>query len=144
MDFHDSIDRWVAALSKPQEYFRKAVIENRAEILDLNTAQLNKGKDSEGNFLEEYALDSYAEFKKAMGSKAPKGIPDLKLEGDFHEGFTLVADGTEFYITSTDNKSDDLEYKYGEDIFGLSEKSLNVIRPALLECWVQLLLNETR
>lgn len=142
MDFDDSLKRWVNVLNKSEKYFKGAVIENREEILDLNTAQLEKGKDAEGNFLEQYALDSYAKFKQAIGSRSPFGVPDLKLEGDFHEGFKLLIEGNEFQITSTDSKSDDLEYKYGEDIFGLSKDSMNEVRPALLESWLKLLRNE--
>ena len=142
MDFQASIQKWVKALQKPEQYFIGAVVENREEILDLNIAQLEVGKDSLGELLERYALETYAEFKQAIGSQAPFGIPDLKLEGDFHSGWILVVDGKEIRITSTDDKTGDLAHKYGQDIFGLMEDSLNTIRPALLQSWLNQLGNE--
>lgn len=99
--------------------FQRAVLDNEAQILDANTAQLEKGEDALGDLLDEYAWDWYAEMKQAEGSQAPFGIPDLKLEGDFYNGFILKRDGDKFFITSEDSKRDDLVNKYGEDIFGL-------------------------
>ena len=142
MDLQASVQKWVKALQKPEQYFIGAVVENREEILDLNIAQLEVGKDSLGELLERYALETYAEFKQAIGSQAPFGIPDLKLEGDFHSGWILVVDGKEIRITSTDDKTGDLAHKYGQDIFGLMEDSLNTIRPALLQSWLNQLGNE--
>lgn len=142
MDLQASVQKWVKALSKPEQYFIGAVVENQEEILDLNISQLEVGKDSLGELLERYALDVYAEFKQAIGSQAPFGVPDLKLEGDFHSGFVLIVDGKEIRITSTDDKTDDLEFKYGEDIFGLMEDSMDKIRPALLQSWLNQLRNE--
>ena len=142
MDFQASIRKWVKALSKPEQYFIGAVVENREEILDLNISQLEVGKDSLGELLERYVLDSYAEFKQAIGSQAPFGIADLILEGDFTEGFFLIVDGKKIQITSTDDKTGDLAHKYGQDIFGLTEDSMDTIRPALLQSWLNQLRNE--
>jgi len=139
MSFDTTIGKWKRGLSSFDQIFRKAVIEHQEKILDLNTAQLEIGKDSLGELLFSYASDSYAEFKKALGSKSPLGIPDLKLEGDFYSGFVLKFDGSEFFITSTDEKKDHLRDKYGEDIFGLGEDSLDFIRPFLLESYLTIL-----
>ena len=142
MDFQGSLNKWVNALSRPEEYFKRAIVENQEEILDLNIAQLDAGQDALGNLLMEYASEEYAQFKKALGSKAPFGIPDLKLEGDFREGFVLLVEGNEFRIDSTDEKAFDLSNKYGQDIFGLQEKSLQIIRPELLRVWVNQFLKD--
>ena len=142
MDFQASIGKWAKALSKPEQYFIGAVVENREEILDLNISQLEVGKDSLGELLERYALDEYAQFKQALGSQAPFGTPDLKLEGDFHSGFVLIVDGREIRITSTDDKTGDLAHKYGQDIFGLTGDSMDTILPSLLQSWLNLFRNE--
>ncbi len=144
MDFQGSLNRWVNALSRPEVYFKRAIVENQEEILDLNIAQLDEGKDSLGNLLMEYASEEYAQFKKALGSKAPFGIPDLKLEGDFREGFVLIIEGNEFRIDSTDEKAGELAFKYGQDIYGLNEKSLGIARPIILESWTRQFLNDVR
>lgn len=136
MSFESKIKKWTSNFKKVDEYFRRAIVENQEELLDLNIAQLESGKDSLGAFLDQYASDAYAKFKKFHGSQAPLGIPDLKLEGDFHSGFILKADGSEFIFTSTDEKKDRLVDKYGEDIFGLSEDSLSSIREVILESFL--------
>ncbi len=138
MSFDSKISNWIKGLQNPEEIFRRAVLENEAEILDLNTAQLERGEDSFGNLLDEYASDTYAQFKQALGSKAPLGIPDLKLEGDFYSGFVLKYDGAAFFITSTDEKKDRLKDKYGEDVFGLQEKSIFDIGPDLLRSYLRI------
>ena len=124
------------------ELINRAVLDNKEEILDLNTAQLSKGKDSFDRFLEEYVSDAYAKFKKALGGQAPLGIPDLKLEGDFYEGFTLIVEGQDYRVTSTDDKTDRLVEKYGQEIFALSEESLQEIRPQILESLLKFTRNE--
>ena len=132
------LNKWISVLGNTDRYFREAIIEHREEILDLNVAQLEVGKDALGNLLLEYESDIYAAFKQGppFNSKAPHGIADLILEGDFTEGFILKGDGVEFFITSTDEKKDRLRDKYGEDIFGLAEESLEEIRPAILESFL--------
>ena len=115
------------------DILNRAVLENQSQIIDLNTAQLEKGKNSLDELLERYASDEYAAFKKALGSNAPKGVPNLKLEGDFYSGFKLERDGEDWIIFSTDEKNDDLVNKYGSSIFGLTEKSVKELLPELLE-----------
>jgi len=130
------LNKWISALDKADKYFNEAIVEHREEILDLNVAQLEVGKDSLGQFLDDYASDAYAEYKQSIGSKAPLGTPDLILEGDFTEGFVLKGGNGEWFITSTDEKKDRLRDKYGEDIFGLSDDSLNEIRTYILESFL--------
>jgi hypothetical protein len=131
------VRRIINALKRHEEIFIRAVEDNEAEILDANAAQLSKGKDALGNFLDEYASDSYARFKKALGSEAPLGIPNLELEGDFKSGFILRTSGTEAFIDSTDDKTGRLEAKYGEDIFGINWDEFDT--SDLLERWIELL-----
>ena len=139
----DKLKKWISALKRRDKIFRLAVLDNEAEIIDANTAQLEGGKDAFGNFLEEYTTDAYAEFKQALGSKAPFKIADLKLEGNFYAGFDLISEGmTIFRITSTDEKRDKLVSEWGEDIFGLNEDSLKEIRPLVLESFLTLLRKE--
>ena len=111
----------------------RAVLENRSEMIDLNTAQLSQGKNSLGELLERYATDSYAQYKKAIGSQAPDGVPNLYLEGDFYEGFYIEKDGDDYIMYSKDGKAGELGAKYGFDIFGLSEASLAEVLPNILE-----------
>ena len=135
------VNKWISALRNVEDTFRRAIVENQEEILDLNIAQLEKGIDSFGQFLDEYDSASYAQFKKSIGSQAPLGIPNLKLEGDFHSGFILKADGNVFIFTSTDEKKDRLVDKYGENIFGLTFESGTEIKPDLVLTFIRLFRN---
>ncbi len=138
MSFDSKINNWIKSLSKGNvdRIFRRAIVENQELILDLNVAQLEIGLDSLGELLDDYFSDEYAQFKIALGSKAPFGTPNLILEGDFTEGFVLRVDGRDFFITSTDEKKDRLRDKYGDDIFGLMEKSLEELRPVILDTFL--------
>lgn len=97
---------------------------NQAELIDLNTSQLEQGKTSESKFITpEYRSDDYAQFKQSQGSKAPFGTPDLKLTGDFYSGFKAEVAPKYLEITSTDKKSGKLQKKYGDEIYGLTDKN---------------------
>jgi hypothetical protein len=131
------INKWLTALEGVDEYYQRAVLENQGFILDSNIAQLETGRDSLGNFLREYASEDYAVFKQMIGSKAPFGIADLKLTGDFYSGFTLTFEGDSFRITSTDEKTEHLRAKYGNDIFGLAQERIEMVIPFLLNSFIK-------
>ncbi|MCK5607511.1 hypothetical protein KAR91_36850 [Candidatus Pacearchaeota archaeon] len=112
--------------------------QHEEEVIDLNTSQLEVGKLNDGSNIEpEYMLDDYADFKKAIGSKAPKGTPDLKLEGDFYSGFNITYEPKALVIDSSDEKAAGLESKYSSDIYGLTDKNINelqlIIQPTLVK-----------
>lgn len=132
------LNKVISALNSVDDIFRRAIVENQESILDLNVAQLEQGIDSFGVFLEEYASDAYAEFKIAHGSKAPLGIPNLILEGDFTEGFILRYEGTEFIFTSTDEKKDRLVEKYGSALFGLTVESQAIANPDIAQSFIRI------
>ena len=131
------VNKWLTAIHNVDLFFQRAIIENQEEILDLNVAQLKEGRDSLGEFLDEYASEDYARFKQAIGSKAPFGKPDLILEGDFTEGFILKYQGDAFFFDSTDEKRNHLVDKYGIQIFGLSLKSQTEITPQIADSFLK-------
>ncbi len=147
MSFDAKIAKWVKALSASNvdRLFRQAIVEHQEEILDLNVAQLEVGKDALGNLLLAYESDIYAAFKQGppFNSKAPFGIADLILEGDFTEGFVLRVNGFDYFITSTDEKTDRLKAKYGEDIFGIMAQSADIVGPDILESFLIGIRNQT-
>jgi hypothetical protein len=109
----------------PLELFAEVIEENKEYIADLNTSQLEKGKDSnDENISPDYLYPEYAKLKMSMGSQAPLGVPNLKLTGEFHEGFFAEPgkDGG-IFISSKDSKTGKLTKKYSTNIFGLMDKS---------------------
>ena len=96
-------------------------------IVELQKEQLTQGKDATGeDIAPSYYSDAYAEMKQELNSQPDFGTPDLRLTGDFHNGFYLDHDTLQ--VTSSDAKTPSLIEKYGKNIFGLSEKTIRPYR----------------
>jgi len=93
--------------------------ENEHFLIDIVTAQLLNGKDGEGEFLQAYRSENYAEMKRHLN---PKGVTDLRLTGDFWDGFFVTANKFPIVINSKDDKRDELVKKYGQAIFFPSQE----------------------
>lgn len=104
----------------------KILKSEEALIVDANTEQLMRGEDSEGNVIDPpYASKHYAELKLFLN---PAGVVDLNLTGAFHAKFRLVVSkGWPAYLYSTDKKAPELKEKYGKDIYGVQQESLDDI-----------------
>lgn len=117
----------------------KSIEKHSPEIAKLNTDQLLQGKDADGNKITpEYASKYYAKKKNQMNSLPGLGTPDLKLTGDFHEGFFAKPIGEGWQNYSRDSKTPYLLKNYNKDIFGNTkedEKEINeeYVLPDLLE-----------
>jgi hypothetical protein len=110
---------------------------NDAFVLDLNRNEqlFTGGEDSQGQTI----TPPYTPFTVFL--KRQKGQPTdrvtLKDSGDFHASFEInyLPDGFELY--ATDQKTRKLISKYGAEIFGLTDPSLqdliNLIGPQLLD-----------
>jgi len=89
-------------------------------IVELQKDQFMHGKDTTGDDIApSYRNDSYADMKQAMNSRPEFGTPDLRLTGDFYNGFYFDHDTLQ--VTSADPKTPSLIEKYGKHIFGLNE-----------------------
>lgn len=102
--------------------------ENEHFALDLNTQDqlFERGEDAEGNKI----TPEYTPFTKMI--KRQKGQPTdrvtLKDEGDFYRGFYVKSQKFPVIFDSRDSKTGELVFKYGKEIFGLSEKSKEEFR----------------
>lgn len=104
-----------------QDEINKLIKENEPEIVDANTSQLMNGIKSTGESLGKYKSKSYEDYKL---TKNPKGVVDLRNEGDFHTGF-FIDDKNR--VDSKDSKTGKLTDWYGEDIFGLTKENMAII-----------------
>lgn len=96
--------------------------EHEITALDLNTAQLMRGEDSQGHFVNPpYQSIDYAEMKLHLN---PAGVVDLKLTGRFHNSFYLRAGSFPISIWARDKKTNMLVAKYGAKIFNLQQGSI--------------------
>lgn len=115
---------------RASEYARGVVvgiIEDHEDIITgYNKDQLIHGQDRNGDPLEFYKNLHYAIYKNQRNPKAGLGTPDLNLTGAFYRGFFLSINGFAFSIDSSNSKSDALQEKYGEMIFGLSQPNMGM------------------
>jgi hypothetical protein len=106
--------------------------ENDKELEDAQRDQMSKGKNALDKNIGRLRNQRYASIKKAQGGKAPKGIADLKNNGDFYRGIKASANQTTFTLTSTDSKKDLLIKKYTNEIFGYSSKTFILVKDLVL------------
>lgn len=118
----------------------QVVRENDNIILDMNAEDqlLEKGITRKGVEIASFA--PYApltiEIKKLKGQ--PTSRVTLRDEGDFHRSFYIEYITGGFQIKADDWKTQDLMFRYGEEILGLTddnfhEFAVDYVKPALNE-----------
>ena len=118
----------------------EVVRENDNIILDMNAEDqlFEKGITRKGVEIASFA--PYApltiEIKKLKGQ--PTSRVTLRDEGDFHMSFYIEYQADGFQIKADDWKTEDLMFRYGDEILGLtddnfSEFANDYVRPALAE-----------
>ena len=97
-------------------------------IIELNTKKqlYDKGVGSDGIRIGSYS----AKTKQIKDSKGQISDHVTLLDtGEFYKSFSVFLSGTDFIISANTIKdTDDLIYKYGAEILGLNEESLNLLR----------------
>jgi len=101
------------------EAFGRSIQNNETLLLDLATEQLDTGKDQEGGDLGTYANIAYKGRLKPV---------DLKDTGAFRRSFDLKHRGNVLSVTASDEKTDKLQDKYGDDILGLPRPKWDEIK----------------
>lgn len=108
---------------------------NKKEVKDyiifLNTDnQLRLGLDSKGDILGFYKSFTYASEKKSVGGRAPFGVIDLHVDGDYYKTYKVdVFNNGDFEITSNTVKPDkDLRNIQGisQNIEGLTNENFTL------------------
>lgn len=99
--------------------------------------QMLHGVKQDGAPIGLYRNEEYATMKHAMNPLAGFGNVDLKLTGDFMQGFEVNVFPDSFIVESTDEKAKELEEKYG-DVFGVGGEFKNKyvdesLRPVFLK-----------
>lgn len=100
-----------------------AVKENEHIVIDLNTEQLWQGKESTGEPITPGYRPMTISIKSIKGQ--PTNRVTLKDEGDFYRGFFVNYGNDWFALGSDDEKAQKLERKYGTDIYGLTQESID-------------------
>jgi hypothetical protein len=123
-ELHRNLESVISSLDK---IMVEAMVENQDQIIDLNISQLEDGLTREGTaIIPEYESDDYAKAKKSIGSRAPLGTPNLKLEGNFYSGFYgepyISGESSGLFVDSRDEKAEKLENKYS-GIYGIAPQN---------------------
>lgn len=101
--------------------------QTKEEAVKLNRLQLyDMSQDKNEMSLLIYRSPSYATYKNKRNPKPGLGHPDLFLTGSFQNKMFATVEKETLNISSRDSKTFDLIKQYGDDIFGLSEKSKSI------------------
>lgn len=100
--------------------------ENDTKIVYLNQKQLKRGEKSDGSRIGTYLPYT---IEKRLSKGLQVRFIDLFYTGQFQNKMFVEARGLEYFIWSKDWKSDMLADRYGDNIFGLQEKSLEEFYP---------------
>lgn len=122
-----------------------SINEIKEEIIYLNTQEqlFEKGIDSEGVRLDVARGYGYANVTKKI--KAQKGQPTdritLKDTGEFYQSFRVDVRAGVITINADAQKDDtNLFTEWGIDILGLTEESINRLKPLVIENYKQYIL----
>lgn len=107
------------------EIASKVIATHKAELIDFNTSQLQRGVDSKDSKLSDYESEVYYEFKASQGLATAGRTYNFFVTGSFYEGFVVKESGNDFRIDSTDEKRGFLVSISSEDIFGLTDENLD-------------------
>lgn len=125
-----------------EEVLLREIRKHKGVLIRLNQDQLLlSGQDSEGNMLEAYHSEWYANRKLLLN---PAGVTDLRLSGKFYASFFVEVEDFPLIFGASDSKTQMLIDKYGKNIFGLSEESKrffidNYLKEAVLKYYQRVL-----
>lgn len=108
----------------------QVTVDVEKKALEENKKQLRSGKYSNDSLIKPDYNEYYADYKGFLNSyKAPFGTPDLFLSGSFYKSFKVDVENTILDINHDGSVfyADGLVRRYSENIFGLSQKSKEVV-----------------
>ena len=115
------------------EAVREALKVHAVQIEGLNLKQLNQGIDSTGDRITPNYTDYTVQRKVEKGQ--PTDRVTLKDTGDFYESIFIEVFKNAFQIDATDEKTEGLKYKYGNEVLGLTQEHIKevarIIKPTL-------------
>ena len=92
-----------------------------------NDQLYRRGINGRGKKIMDYAPYAARTIKNKKRKGQPTTRVTLRDTGAFHESMYVVFDSEGFYITASDEKTQDLVEKYGEEIFRLTDKNFTRI-----------------
>lgn len=87
----------------------------------------HRGINGKGEKIMDYMPYTARTIKNKKRKEQPTTRVTLRDTGAFHKSMYVVFDSKGFYITASDEKTQDLVEKYGEEIFRLTDKNFTRI-----------------
>lgn len=124
----------------PQEVVAQVVADNDDVIVEMNTDDqlFARGVNRNNVAIADYAPYAGQTILFKELKNQPTDRVTLRDSGDFHNSFYIELLGDGFEIKAVDEKTEELEMKYGEEIFGLADFSVfnfahNYIKPEMIK-----------
>lgn len=100
-------------------------------VTSLNRAQLqNSGTDNQSRVIRPAYTRRTVQIKRAKGQ--PTNRVTLRDTGDFHDSIKADFTGDEITLSATDPKTRELLAKYGPEVLGLDDASVDLLTQRLL------------
>ena len=107
---------------------QNAIVETKADFIELNIDQLKHGEKADGTQIGRYKNKWYALKKYRMNVLAGEGNIDLINTKNFIGKLDIVRNADFAEAISRDDKSEMLQRNYGDNILGLQEKNIITYR----------------
>lgn len=111
------------------ELMKPILAESSEMVISSNQKQLRAGEKSNEDNTKAYRSKSWRKYKESLTSYKSSPYADLYDTGDFYKGFYAEVNQKGIKVGSNDSKEDELEERDGKEIFGLTEESLEKLRP---------------
>lgn len=106
------------------------ILENEADIVSMNADEQLYGHGENALGVSIMSYQPYA--PSTISRKRAKGQPfnrvTLRDEGDFEKSFYLRVSLVDFQIAASDFKAEFLARRYGDEIMGLTDENLGVLK----------------
>lgn len=114
---------------KSGEFIQNIILENEPFIVDMNAQDqlFEQGINRLGVSIMDYEPYKPGTVEAKIAEGKPYDRVTLRDEGDFESSFYIEADREKFKIKASDWKAEDLEKKYGQQIFGLTDENKGVL-----------------
>jgi hypothetical protein len=115
----------------------EALVDTQSNYVELQKEQMLHGLNAEGASIGTYVNAQYASMKNSLNPIPGFGKVDLKLTGQFYQDIYADARSEGIIVDSADQKSESLQQRYGQIIFGLADdrkqEYINELGPVLIQ-----------
>lgn len=131
-DVGDMITRVESVLAEINSIYGDAIQESAESAIHWNQEQLLEGYKANGEMLDEYKWASYALYKHLINPRPMYGIADAKRTGGLYRDMYVRVSVDTVTFGSTATTAAFMIERDGEEIFGLSDESIELYKEAYM------------